>query len=109
MAADSNHDMQTIKEIISTIKKTVIESEFMDTRTIEELQKNLDLLKEYLSHFDNPVDFLTAVNDFMDSLNYLVIMSDNHLQNNSTLKAHAAKLEQEFDNFKQKTELFEEF
>jgi hypothetical protein len=43
MAADSNRDMQTIKEIIFTIKKTVLESVFMDTRTIEELQNNLDL------------------------------------------------------------------
>src|SRR5271156_1321222 len=108
MATPGNHCEQEIKEMISSIKKTVDENLLVDSRTIQEIQNHLCLLKDFLTHLDNSLDLLSAVNDFMDSTNSLLGIPGNHLQSKLALKSNIKKLDEEFLNFQQKADLFQQ-
>src|SRR5271157_4192573 len=105
MTTPSNHCEQEIKEMISSLKKTIGENLYVDSWTIEEIQNQLCLLKDFLTHLDNSLDLLSVVNDFIDGTNSLHGIPGNHLQSKMTLKSNIKKLDEEFLNFQQKNDL----
>ena len=108
MTTSGNHCEQEIKEMISSLKKTIGENLYVDSWTIEEIQNQLCLLKDFLTHLDNSLDLVSAVNDFIDSTSSLLGIPGNHLQSKLTLKSNIKKLDEEFLNFQQKSDLHQQ-
>ena len=106
MATQGYHCEQEIKEMISSIKKTVDVNLVVDSRTIEEIQNHLCLLKDFLTHLDNSLDLLSVVSDFIGSTNSLLGIPGNHLQSKLTLKSNIKKLDEEFLKFQQQADVF---
>jgi len=104
MATAVNLQELEIEELISKIRRHTDEYLRWGSNTISDINLRLHHLKDFLSCEDDTLDLLNAVDDFIENINSHT--NDNFSTNKLLLKKNTVRLEEEFENLKQKKNLY---
>jgi len=69
MATNENFQELEIEELISEIRKLTDEHLRTGSNTISDINSRLRRLRDFLSHGDDTLDLLSAVDDFIENTN----------------------------------------
>jgi hypothetical protein len=104
MSATEDLVQQEIEDLISTIRKLTTEYLRRGSNTIPDIRLQLDHLKDFIAPVVNYSDLSDVVDDYIENMNSLV--NFNSSSSRLLLKTSITKLEQEFDEFKHKKQLY---
>lgn len=104
MSTATDNDLHEIKELVSAIRKLTTEHIRAGRNTISEIRLRLGRLKDFLSTVDDSQDLLSATDNFIQNTNSLVDCCPS--SNNLFLKTNMCELDEQFENFKLKNNVY---